>query len=264
MADRQAHPADGRAGGLGGRPDDGPPDAPRDDDAPRPEDAPTSRGLRVLGEDDFSFADAVGGVRGVVETSLPGVVFVVVYLVAHALVPALVAAGATTLVAVVLRLVQRTPVTQALSGVLGVGIGVVWAWRSGEAQNFFAWGLVVNAVWFVGSLVSILVRWPAVGVITALLRDEGTAWRTGRSPAEVHLRRRYTWATWLWVGVFGARLAVQLPMWLRGEEAVAWLGTARLAMGVPLFALGIWITWLLVASPGARAESAGRPRRPRR
>lgn len=219
-------------------------------------DAVRARGLQILGADDFSFADAVGGVRGVVETSLPGVVFVVAYLLTHELVPPLVAAGATALAAVVLRLVQGTPVTQAVSGVLGVAVGVIWAATSGRAENFYTWGLLVNATWFLGALISILVRWPVVGVIVALLRSEGMGWRTGTGTTAARLRGRYTWATWVWVGVFGARLAVQVPMWLRGEEAVAWLGTARLAMGVPLFALGLWITWLLVAPRGAGAEPA--------
>lgn len=210
------------------------------------------RGLRALTGEEFSFADAIGGTRGLVESTAPGLVFVVVYVATHELVPSLLAALGVALVAVAARLVARTTVTQAFSGVLGVGIGVVWAWRTGEAQNYFAWGLWVNVAWCVGALVSILVRWPAVGVIVSLMRGEGTQWRT--DPTAAHERRRFVWSTWLWVAVFGARLAVQVPLWLAGEDAVGWLGTAKLAMGVPLFALGLWITWLLVASPGARSE----------
>jgi hypothetical protein len=37
---------------------------------------------------------------------------------------------------------------------------------------------------------------------------------------------------------------VQLPLYLAG--AVVALGVARTAMGIPLFALGIWLTWRLV------------------
>src|SRR5690554_3573120 len=86
-----------------------------------------ARGVRALAGEEFSVAEAVGGVRGLVESVLPGLVFVVVYLTTRELVPALVASGAAAAVAVVVRLVQRTPVTQALSGVVGVGIGVLWA-----------------------------------------------------------------------------------------------------------------------------------------
>lgn len=231
--------------------------ATRQQDGPE-DDGVRARGMKVLAGDDFSLADAVGGVRGVVESVLPGLVFVVIYVAVRELTPALVASLAAALVAVVIRLVQRTPVTQALGGVLGIGIGVVWAWRSGEAQNFFAWGIWVNVAWCAGALLSILLRWPFIGVVVSLLRGEGMDWRTGTDDDARGLRRRYTWATWIWVVLFGGRLAVQLPLYLRGEEAVGWLGAAKLAMGVPLFALALWLTWLLVRAPAA-APAPPRP-----
>ncbi|WP_413449868.1 DUF3159 domain-containing protein [Georgenia phoenicis] len=214
-----------------------------------------SRMSQLAGED-FSFADAIGGVRGLVESVAPGLVFVVVYLVAgQELLPPLVASLAVAVVLVVARLVGGTPVTQALGGVLGVVIGVVWAWRSGEAQDYFAFGLWTNAAYAVALLVSVLVRWPLVGVVVALLRQEGFAWRT--DPAQRARLRRYTAVTWLWIGLFVARLAVQLPLYL--DASTAWLGTARLVMGVPLWALSLWFTWLLVRE---RPDAAARPGQP--
>jgi hypothetical protein len=208
----------------------------------------------MIAGEEFSFTDAIGGVRGLVESALPGLVFVVVFVAVHRLTPALVASAALALVAVVVRLVQRTPVTQAFSGVIGVAIGVVWAWRTGEAQNFFAWGLAVNVAWFVGAAITALVGWPAVGVVVSLVRGEDMSWRT--DPRARHARRRYLGATWLWAAVFGLRLAVQVPLYLQGSDEVGWLGTAKLVMGVPLFAVGLWITWLMVRGSGAvRAPS---------
>lgn len=225
---------------------------------PLAEGAPAAgRGVRVLAGEEFSLAEAVGGVRGLVESALPGLVFVVLYLATRQLVPTLVASGAVAAVAVLVRLLQRTPATQAFSGVVGVGIGVLWASRTGEAQDFFAWGLWVNGAWLAGTAVSALVGWPVVGVVVSLLRGEDMSWRKDAGAAI--LRRRYVWATWLWAGMFAARLAVQLPLYLQGEDAVGWLGTARLVMGVPLFALVLWVTWLLV---GPRATAAARPGRP--
>lgn len=216
------------------------------------------RGMQAVTGETFSFAEAVGGVRGVVEALLPGTLFVVVYVISTNLGWAIGSAAGAALIAVVLRLAQRTPVTQALGGLLGIGVGVIWAWRSGEAQNFFAWGLWTNAIYLVAVLVSILVRWPAVGLFLEVLRTgftadkareqsaEGenpfagmTAWRADRD-----LVRRYTAATWLWVGMFGLRLAVQLPLYLGGS--VGWLGTARLVLGVPLWGLVLWLTWAVV------------------
>ncbi len=56
--------------------------------------------------------------------------------------------------------------------------------------------------------------------------------------------RAFVRATWLWAGLFGLRLLVQLPLYLAG--AVVALGVAKTAMGLPLFGIGLWLTWLLV------------------
>ncbi|HWJ85212.1 MAG TPA: DUF3159 domain-containing protein, partial [Cellulomonas sp.] len=163
------------------------------------------RGMRALTAEEFSAADAVGGVRGVVESVAPGLLFVVVYLATgQSLTPALVAAAGAAVLAVVVRLVQRTPVTQAFSGLLGVGIGVVWAWRTGDASDYFAYGLWVNGLYLVGTLATILVGWPLVGLVMGLFTKGGplsggpwsaaVAWRSDRA-----LRRTYALATWPWV-----------------------------------------------------------------
>lgn len=238
--------------------------APEGHDVPAPPDqrsARDRRGVGALTADDFSFADAVGGVRGLVESTAPGLVFVVVFVATRDLRPPLIAACALALAAVVVRLVQRTPVTQAFSGALGVGIGVLWAWRTGEAENFFAGGLLVNVAYLLGTAVSALIGWPVVGLLVGLLQGDLTmSWRT--DPDQAHARRRFTWATWLWASVFALRLAVQVPFYLAGD--VAALGTAKLVMGVPLFAVTLWLTWLLVGSSAARADRRGPHPSPRR
>ncbi|MFD1507723.1 DUF3159 domain-containing protein [Georgenia yuyongxinii] len=235
-----------------------PDDAPRDpaDDAPRdPADvaaAATRRSgmTQILGEE-FDLKEAVGGPRGLVEAVAPGLVFVVVYIATGALVPPLVASLAVAVLAMVLRLVQRTPLTQAAGGLAGVVIGVVWAWRSGEAEDYFALGLWTNAAYAAGLVVSLLARWPIVGVVVSLLKGEDFSWRT--DPALAGRRRRYVLATWLWIAMFLVRLAVQVPLYL--DSSVAWLGTARIVMGVPLWGLTLWATWVLVRRPAAPAAS---------
>jgi len=214
-----------------------------------------SRMSQLAGED-FSLAEAIGGVRGLIESVAPGLVFVVVYLASgHQLAAPIIASLAVAVVLVVARLVGGTPVTQALGGVVGVLIGVVWAWRSGQAQDYFAFGLWTNAVYAAALLLSVLVRWPVVGIVVALLRQEGFGWRT--DPDLRPRLRRYTAATWLWIALFAARLAVQVPLYL--DASTAWLGTARLVMGVPLWALALWVTWLLVRERPAPAASPDQP-----
>ena len=222
------------------------------------------RGLRALTGEDFSASDAIGGWRGAVESVAPGVLFVVVYLAAgQRMAPALVSSLGAALLAVVVRLVQRTPVTQAFSGVLGVLVGVVWAWRTGRAEDYFLYGLWVNVAYGVGTLATILAGFPLVGLVVGLFDKQGplsggswgrvVAWRSDST-----LRRRYALATWPWVAMFALRLVVQVPLYRSAE--VAWLGTAKLAMGLPLTALVLWLSWRLVRRSAAPAAPA--PTRP--
>ncbi|WP_263730903.1 DUF3159 domain-containing protein [Cellulomonas sp. SG140] len=226
----------------------------------------SARGLRALTGEEFSATEALGGVRGVVESVAPGLLFVVVYLAAgERLRPALIAAVAGAVLAVAARLVQRTPVTQAFSGLLGVAVGVVWAWRSGAASNYFLVGLLTNGAYLVGTALTIVLGFPLVGLVVGLFAKEGPlsggpwsavlAWRGDRSR-----RRAYALATWPWVGMFAVRLAVQVPLYLRSD--VAWLGTAKLAMGLPLTALVLGVSWRMVrAAEGPPAVAPEHPAR---
>lgn len=219
--------------------------------------------MRQLTAEEFSLTESVGGVRGVVETLLPGVVFVVVFIATRELMPTIFSALGVALLAVVVRLVQRTPVTQAFSGVLGVAIGVLWAWRSGDVEDYFLFSLLTNAAYLLVCLVSILVRWPGVGVVVELMRSglastrEGTKAEDAPEPslrdifggwsawrADAVAMRRYAIATWFWVALFGVRLAVKTPLYL--DATTEWLGIAHLVMGVPLWALTLWGTWVVV------------------
>lgn len=240
------------------------PDESEPSTGPDPAPAATGgRGARAITAERFSFADAIGGTRGAVESVAPGLLFVVVYLAAgQRLVPAVVAAGGAAVLAVIARLAQRQNVTQALSGVIGVGIGVLWALWSGRAENYFAGGLLVNAAYLVATAASVLAGWPAVGVLVALFAADGPlgggSWSSvGDFRADPVRRRAYAWATWAWVAMFAARLAVQVPLYLAGD--VAWLGTAKLAMGLPLTAVVLWLSWVLVRG-SARAPAPARPR----
>ncbi|WNM25710.1 DUF3159 domain-containing protein [Demequina capsici] len=193
----------------------------------------------LLSSEEFSLHQAIGGWRGFAESVAPGLVFVVAFLVWGGFRVPVIASVATVVVLVVARLVGRTPITQALSGVVGVALGAVWAWRAGDAGEYFLPGLWINAAWAAGVLLTMVVRWPLVGVVVALLRGGGMAWR--KVPAAM---RRYQWGTALLAGMFVLRLLVQVPLYLADRVAV--LGTAKLAMGLPLTALTLWAIWFLV------------------
>lgn len=200
---------------------------------------PTPRWMNQATSEEFSWSQALGGTRGVVEASAPGLVFVIVYVLTHALVATLVAALAVALVACLIRLIQRQGVQQALSGLLGVAVGVIFAAATGRGENYFAWGIATNVAMSVAFAVSVLARRSLVGFFYAAATGLAKGWRTDTSLRS--LRRRCDTLTWMWAGLFGLRVAVQAPLWAAG--AVAELGVAKLALGLPLFGLGAWATW---------------------
>jgi hypothetical protein len=185
-----------------------------------------------------TLADSIGGVRGMVETSVPAVAFVVAYAIStDTKLAAGVAVGLAVLLAIG-RLVRGESPRYALSGLVGVGLAAIFATKTGKAENFYLPGLLANAGYASAFLISIAVRHPLVGLISAQLQNED-GWR--EDPERL---RTYTRASWLWAVLFLVRLAVQLPLYL--ASAVVALGIARTAMGIPLFALGLFWTYRVV------------------
>ena len=110
-------------------------------------------------------------------------------------------------------------------------------------------GLLVNLGYGLAFLVSILVRWPLLGVFVGLVSGQGMSWRN-----DPDLARAYARASTLWVGMFALRLVVQVPLYLAGDEQLGWLAGARLVMSWPLFLLVAYVSWLIVR-PAYRANA---------
>lgn len=191
---------------------------------------------------------SIGGLRGVIETVTPGFVFVLFFALTQQLNISLIAAIAVGAVFMALRLIKRSSLTQSLSGVVGILICAVAARSTGDAKDYYVPGFFIVAAYLLALLISILVKWPLLGVLYGFLRQEGTDWRN--NPSRI---KRYQVATWIMVGVFAARLAVQLPLYF-ADQVVA-LGISRLVMGVPLYAAGLWFAWL-ISRPPALPKSA--------
>ncbi len=202
-------------------------------------------GIRAVIQDDFDIMDAVGGVRGIIESVVPTVLFLVLYTLTGELNKPLAVSVAATAVFILVRALQRTAITPALGGLFAIALSAFIAWRSGEASDFFVWGLITNLLYLTALLISLAVRWPALGLLIGFLRGDATSWRLDRTdPDKAITRRRYTQMTWMWVGLFAARLLVQAPLYF--ANATEALGIARLFMGVPFFALIVWFTWMMV------------------
>lgn len=219
-------------------------------------------GMASLANEDFSVIDAIGGPRGVLESVLPGVVFVVLFVATRDLHLTVMVAAALAVIQVIVRMLQRQSAMGALAGVFAVAICLVWAWFSHDARNYYLPGFLVNSFWIVVLAISLIVRIPGIGALVEFVRNPVTerprawlaAWRDDKP-----LLRAYMIVTGLWIAVFAARLGVQIPMYLTNH--VGWLGTARLIMGVPMFAAAIWVTWLIIATPLHRhrlAEAAAK------
>ncbi|MBM9467102.1 DUF3159 domain-containing protein [Nakamurella sp. YIM 132084] len=183
----------------------------------------------------------MGGVAGVLDSALPVVVFVAVNSFAGLTWALWTAIGAGVLIAVV-RLLRRKPVTQALGGLVAVGVAAFIAGRTGSAKDFFLLGIWTQLLYGGAFLLSILVRWPLIGVVWEALNGRGSGWRSDRL-----MRRRYTWATAVWVVLFLARFLVQ--RYLYDENSVGWLAAVRIAMGYPVFILGLLVSALIVLGP---------------
>lgn len=204
---------------------------------------------------------AMGGIRGLLEAVLPGLVFLVTYTLTidpsedassnpiRTLLPALIAPLVLGLVFVALRAVTRQTVTPAIGGLVGTGLSVALALFSGRASDFFLVGLYTNAAYGAALLVSVLVGWPLVGLAVGFLMGDGTAWRVDPSK-----RRVLTILTLCWTGLFLARLAVEVPLYL--ADNVELLATMKLLMGLPLYAPLLIVSWLMVRSVYRKAETA--------
>lgn len=192
---------------------------------------------------------AIGGWRGMIDSGLPSVVFVAVYLLnGRVLQPALIAAMATGVVILVWRLFRRQPLTQVLAGFAGVAISAYVSSRTGEARDFFLWGLIVNVVYGSAFLISLALRWPLMGVVVGAITGDPSGWRQ-----DPDLRRVFAAATWVWVFVFGGRILVQVPLYLAGW--VGALGVAKVLMGWPLFLFGAYVTYRLLRPVFVRRRS---------
>lgn len=212
--------------------------------------ASMSANMRRAANGDVDVLHAIGGWRGLVESSLPAVAFLVLFTVTKELNLSLIAALAAAAVFTLIRLVQGSKLVSALTGLVGVAICAFAAYRTGNASDYFVVGFWTNGLYSLGYLVSMAVRWPITGLIFGVIRGEGLAWR--QNPVRV---RQYMLATWIITILMLLRLVVQMPLYF--ANAVEALGATRLIMGLPLYALGVWLAWR-VSAPGE--ASAGEAR----
>lgn len=185
-------------------------------------------------------ANALGGWRGMVDSSVPTAAFVTTLLASsHNLaLAAWVAIGSGAIMAA-WRMLRRESVQQVFAGFVGVGIAAFVAAKTGNPSDFFLPGLLTNAAYALVLLVSVAAGWPLVGLAVGAVIGDPTGWR--RQP---RLRRAYVIATLMWTGMFATKLVVQLPLYWLG--LVGALGVAKIVMGLPLTIVVGWFTYRLL------------------
>lgn len=192
-------------------------------------------------EDREKVINALGGKKGLVDSGLPSIIFLIAFNISDNLRSSLYAAVITSAVLTILRLAKKDTIQHVISGFIGVAFCAYLANRTGNANDFFLPKFLTNLIYGTVYLIANIVGWPILGVILGPILGENFLWRN-----HPERKRAYIRAGYLWVGMFFFRLAVQVPIYLSGPENLNLLGSVNLAMGYPLFAAAAWGTWLIL------------------
>lgn len=190
-------------------------------------------------QDKETVLKALGGKKGLIDSGIPSVIFLVVFNLKHDLQIAIWGALGVSILLAIIRLAKRDTIQHSISGVIGVLICWYFAQKSGQASDFYIPKLLTNLAYGTAYLLANLVGWPLLGIVLGPLLGENFEWRKNPERKKV-----YTRASWIWVAMFFSRIAVQYPIYRSGN--VNLLGTVNLAMGYPLFFAAAYGSWLVI------------------
>lgn len=203
-------------------------------------------------------ADQLGGVRGMVESSVPVIAFVLVNIV-WSLRPALLLAVLVGLGIAGFRLSRRQSVRHAVNGLFGIAIGAIIAWRTGAPQDYYVPGILLSLGYGIAMIVSVAARRPLVGWIWSLVADKGAQ----RWFQDLGLRRTFNWLTLLWAATYLAKVVINVLVYfadtLTDDQKATILGIMRITLGFPpyalLAALTVWAVRRYLRSQGEPAQA---------
>jgi hypothetical protein len=199
-------------------------------------------------------AQQLGGLRGLVESGIPVVVFVIANVLGP-LKPAVIVAVASAVLIAIIRLARRQTTRHAINGLFGVAIGAYLAWHTGTAKAFYLPGIIFSFAYGLAMLASVLIRRPLVGWLWSLLVAGGSmTWR--EQPLMVRLFSRLTV---LWAVIYLAKVGIQTWVFQNTDanDPGTALGVARLVLGYPVYALLLAVTvWSVRRVTGANPRTA--------
>ncbi|MFV0533695.1 MAG: DUF3159 domain-containing protein [Cumulibacter sp.] len=183
--------------------------------------------------------ESLGGWRGFVDAALPSLAFIVANAIGG-LNPAIWAGVAAGVLVFGIRLVTRKGLQQAFSGLIGLAICIFIAKQTGEAKDFFLFGIIRSAVVALALLVTIALRRPLAGYVWNFFSPIEGSWRENS-----YLVRIFGWLTAAWAGAFVLRFIIE--GWLYLSDSTSGLGAVRIAMGYPLTAVLVVMTYLIAS-----------------
>jgi hypothetical protein len=176
--------------------------------------------------------------RAIVDTGLGPVAFVTVNALADLDTAAIVAVAISVVVAAY-RAIRRHPLTNAIGGVLGTGLAVFIALRTGSASGYFVPRALQSAGLALAFGGSALLKRPLIGYIAAPLYHIPPGWRD-----DPVVRRPFAEASLVWAGLFALRATVYTVLIAAGKEGA--LAGAVIVLGWPAFLGTLWFTYRYV------------------
>ena len=192
-------------------------------------------------ETQAALLEAFGGLRGFVETTLPGLVFILIYTINQDIHSAAIAALVLSGVMGVARLAGRSTVKHAFSGVFGVAVGVAFAVFTGDAKDFYLPGMLYGLGLSLAYLISAAAGYPLLGIILGPVFKENLSWRR-RNPGR---KRAYVKASYAWGFIFLAKSAILFPLYFFSDPTR--FGWVTVALKIPPLLLAVYLTWIFLA-----------------
>jgi hypothetical protein len=197
----------------------------------------TEDGYKV---DAKSLLDSIGGVQGFIEATIPGLVYVLSFAIWQDLTVSIVSVSVAMVLLTIRHFMVKRPASALLGPLIGIALAIYLAQRpEGQARDFYLPGFWTNAGYGGALLLSVLIRFPLIGLMVGFMTNQGLSWRKNRRKL-----RFFNLVTMLWVGLFAIRLLVQVPLYLAND--IVTLGFTKIALGQPFFLLMIWVSWLLL------------------
>ncbi|WP_430783776.1 DUF3159 domain-containing protein [Actinoplanes sp. G11-F43] len=206
-------------------------------------------------------AEQLGGVRGLIESSVPVLAFVLLNVILslealglekrEALLWAIVGSVGSALAIGGVRLARKQPVRHAVNGLFGIALGAWLAWRTGDAKNFYLPGILLTFGQTAVLLLSVAIRKPLIGYAWGIMANKGKQDWFGNT----RLFRTFQWLTVLWAVSLSVRAGIQAYLYWLGEANA--IGVVRILVSWPIYAATFAFTiWAIHRVTSAQKHAA--------